>query len=156
MELRSDSFKHNGVIPKKYACLEQGGNNYSPHLKWNFVPNAKSYIVTFTDSNVQTGSGMWVHWILYNIPPEVTELSEMLSNTNNQLPSGIPQGLNNWNKYGYNGMCPPIGETHRYDFVVFAMDTKLDCPECTLGKLYKEKEHIIKKGILSGYYPNKN
>jgi Raf kinase inhibitor-like YbhB/YbcL family protein len=42
-----------------------------------------------------------------------------------QLEDGSHQGRNSFGKVGYNGPCPPAGQTHRYFFRVYALDTKL-------------------------------
>jgi hypothetical protein len=35
------------------------------------------------------------------------------------------QGKNSFGKIGYNGPCPPRGQTHRYFFKVYGLDTEL-------------------------------
>jgi hypothetical protein len=63
----------------------------------------------------------WVHWVLYNLPPDSDGLPEGVA----ELPPGTGEGLNDWHKTGYGGPCPPIGN-HRYFHKLYALDTVLD------------------------------
>jgi len=63
---------------------------------------------------------IWVHWLLYNLPPETSVLVEGVTS----LPAGTMHGKNDWHRSGYGGPCPPIG-THRYFFKIYALDTLL-------------------------------
>ena len=46
---------------------------------------------------------VWVHWVLFNIPPSTTSLSEGVGT----LPAGTGEGLNDWKRTGYGGPAPP-------------------------------------------------
>ena len=46
---------------------------------------------------------VWVHWVLFNIPPFTTGLSE----GERTLPAGTGEGLNDLKRAGYNGPAPP-------------------------------------------------
>jgi Raf kinase inhibitor-like YbhB/YbcL family protein len=93
----------------------------------------------------------WVHWVLYNIPPETTGLPEGVGPE--QLPQGTKEGVNDWKRTGYGGPCPPIGR-HRYFHKIYALDVVL----ADLGnpdKIAVEKAmegHIISKAELVGTY----
>jgi Raf kinase inhibitor-like YbhB/YbcL family protein len=69
------------------------------------------------------------------------------------LPSGTDEGLNDWEKTGYGGPCPPIGR-HRYFHKLYALDTVLkglhkpDKPQVEAAM----KGHIIAKTELVGTY----
>jgi Raf kinase inhibitor-like YbhB/YbcL family protein len=62
----------------------------------------------------------YVHWVLYDLPPDSSGLAEAIKS----LPSGAKSGLNDWKRTGFGGPCPPIGR-HRYFFKLYALDTKL-------------------------------
>jgi hypothetical protein len=64
----------------------------------------------------------WVHWVLYNIPLNISGLPEGV--TEEALPSGTLEGINDWKRTGYGGPCPPIG-THRYFHKLYAIDIEL-------------------------------
>jgi len=63
-----------------------------------------------------------VHWVLYNIPPETTELAEGIST----LPPGTIQVRNDNKVFGYGAPCPPVGKgRHRYFHKLYALDAEL-------------------------------
>jgi len=66
---------------------------------------------------------IWVHWVLHNIPPDISSLPEGAASA--ELPPGAVEGLNDWNRVGYGGPCPPIGR-HRYFHKLYALDTVLE------------------------------
>lgn len=124
MTLSSTAFESEGTIPDKYAysgfC---GGTNTSPDLKWTGAPNGTKTFALIMDDPDAPG-GTFVHWVLFNIPPTVTSLSEGITSQN--LPEGAVQGTNDFMEVGYGGPCPPEGTTHRYYFRIYALDTTLD------------------------------
>jgi len=148
LEVRSNAFKYGGYIPSKYTC---DGDNVSPQLSWSKGPNGtKSYAIIADDPDAPMGT--WVHWVIYNIPENITSLPEALSD-DKQLDFGALQGKNDFRRIGYGGPCPP-GGTHRYYFKVYALDTVLDVdPGLTKRQLLKAMEgHILAKGELMGKY----
>jgi len=92
----------------------------------------------------------WVHWVLFNIPAQVRELSEGVSAE--QLPAGTAEGLNDWKRTGYGGPCPPIGR-HRYMFKLYALDTLLGLERPTKAELEAAMTgHILAQAVLVGTY----
>jgi len=99
------------------------GNNQSPHLAWSEAPaGTKSFAITCFDPDAPTGSGFW-HWLVVNIPPDVTELAADAGNPKApQLPRGALQTRTDFGTPGYGGPCPPAGDKpHRYIFTVYAL-----------------------------------
>ena len=92
-----------------------------------------------------------VHWVLYNIPPDTAGLPEGVGTA--ALPPGSREGLNNWDRTGYGGPCPPIGN-HRYFHKLYALDIVL--PDLNHpGKAALEKamqDHVIAHSELIGRY----
>ena len=72
-------------------------------------------------------AGTWVHWVLWNFAATARSLPQGVPRRE-QLDDGAQQGKNSFEKIGYNGPCPPAGQTHRYYFRLYALDTKLSLP----------------------------
>jgi Raf kinase inhibitor-like YbhB/YbcL family protein len=91
----------------------------------------------------------YVHWVLYNLPTSATALAEAVQ----LLPAGTLAGLNDWQRSGYGGPCPPVGR-HRYFHKLYALDTvlpALDKPtKATLEA--KMKGHVVAQAELIGTY----
>ena len=114
-----------------FGCM---GKNQSPALHWTPGPQGtKSYAVTVYDPDAPTGSGWW-HWIVYNIPANVTELAAGAGDDRRlpvrRLPEGVLQGRSDYGIHAFGGACPPKGDKpHRYIFTVFALKIeKIDAP----------------------------
>jgi len=150
MNLTSSAFANGGEIPAKYTCE---GQDIAPPLAWSDVPaNAKSLVLIVDDPDApdpERPKVTWVHWVAYNIPLHVNSLPEGTK----QLPPGALDGVNDWNRMGYGGPCPPIGR-HRYFFKLYALDGTLP----NLGQITKDKleaamkPHIVAKAELVGTY----
>ena len=107
------------------------GKNQSPALKWTPGPKGtKSYAITVYDPDAPTGSGWW-HWVVYNIPADVTELASGAGDaTGKLLPPGALQGRTDFGTHAFGGACPPKGDKpHRYIFTVYSLKIeKIDVP----------------------------
>ena len=109
--LSSPDIKPGGMLPDKFVFNAFGctGQNVSPALSWSGAPEGtKSFVVTEYDPDAPTGSGWW-HWVMFNIPPNVTSLPEG-AGTPGKEPAGAVQSLTDWGKPGYGGSCPPKGD----------------------------------------------
>ena len=132
MKLISHDLQDGGKLPNRHVFNGMGydGDNISPHLMWDDVPaGTKSFVVTCYDPDAPTGSGWW-HWMVINIPADVTELAAnagALGGAN--LPAGASQARIDYGVAAWGGMCPPAGaKPHRYLFTVHALKDKLDVP----------------------------
>ena len=107
------------------------GKNQSPALKWTpGTKGTKSYAITVYDPDAPTGSGWW-HWVVYNIPANVTDLAYGAGDaTGKLLPPEALQGRTDYGTHAYGGACPPKGDKpHRYIFTVHALKIeKIDAP----------------------------
>jgi Raf kinase inhibitor-like YbhB/YbcL family protein len=126
----SDSFKDGDYLPNDFILSPDyrfgcAGGNKSPHLKWSGAPaGTRSFAVTLYDPDAPTGSGFW-HWLVVNIPADVTELDVGVGSRGGNLPSGALQTRTDFGTPGYGGPCPPAGDhPHRYLFTVFAVKTE--------------------------------
>ena len=152
LSLKSNAFDNGDEIPSKYTCE---GEDISPHLTWAGVPEAARSLVLIVDDpdapDPKAPKMTWVHWVLFNIPPDVSSLSEDI--ILEKLPPGTEEGLNDWKRTGYGGPCPPIGR-HRYFHKLYALDTVLEGMNTpTKGKVEAAmKGHIIEQAELVGTY----
>ena len=81
------------------------GDNSSPPLTWSGTPlGTESFALIAEDIDHKTG--IWVHWILYNIPGDVTKLAEGIPTSTIGLSDGTTQGTNDHKNIGYEGPCP--------------------------------------------------
>jgi Raf kinase inhibitor-like YbhB/YbcL family protein len=148
LELTSTSFRTGGDIPKKFTC---DGSDASPQLAWGAPPGGtRSFVLIAVDPDAPMGT--FVHWVLYEVPPDKHELAEDLPKQE-QLPDGSRQGQNDFDKIGYGGPCPPSG-THRYVFALYALDTKLNLAAGATRKQVENtlKDHVLARGELIGRY----
>ena len=148
LQLTSPGFA-NGEIPKKFTC---DGDDTSPQLEWVAPPAAtQSFALTIIDHDAPVGS--FVHWVLYDLPPETRGLPQGVPKQD-QLADGSRQGQNDFDKIGYGGPCPPRGSSHRYTFSLYALDSKLNlAPRATRSQLEAAvKGHILARGQLIARY----
>ncbi len=152
MLLTSTAFTHNGEIPSLYTCDER---DVSPPLAWKDVPEtAKSLVLIVDDPDAPDPKApkmTWIHWVLYNIPPNVDNLQQDI--TSSDLPLGTLEGMNSWKRTDYGGPCPPIGR-HRYFHKLYALDEVLpDLKNPTKARLLAQMSgHIIATAELVGTY----
>jgi Raf kinase inhibitor-like YbhB/YbcL family protein len=152
MIITSPSFMRDSAIPARHTC---DGVNISPLLKWTGVPAGTKSLALIVDDpdapNPEEPRMTWVHWVLYNIPPDTNGLPESIAAEG--LPRGTLQGLNDWHDTGYKGPCPPIGK-HRYFFKLYALDTLLpDLKHPAKAALEKAmRGHVLVQSELIGLY----
>jgi hypothetical protein len=153
IELRSDAFVHGDPIPAKYS---QDGQNLSPPLRVSGVPDDARELVLIADDPDAPIPGEWVHWVMYKISPEVTELPEGIALTPwPERPDGAAQGRNTSGRLGYVGPAPPSGHgRHRYFFKIYAIDRETNMQpgaerDAVLGAI---RDHVIDEGELVGTY----
>jgi hypothetical protein len=150
LKLASSAFAEGSPIPRLYTCE---GRNVSPPLSWSGAPAAtRSFALIVDDPDApdpRAPKMTWVHWVVYNLPPETTSLSEGATD----LPRGAIVGLNDWKRADYGGPCPPIGR-HRYIHKLYALDALLSgLQPPTKAQLEKAMEgHILERAQLIGTY----
>jgi len=142
MALTSPSFNNGEPIPAQFTC---DGEDISPDLDWFGTPSDTVSLALIMD-DPDAPVGTWVHWVIYNLPFDVSGLRQGMDHTGTD-------GLNSWNETGYGGPCPPSG-THRYFFKIYALDTELDLgPGADKAELIAAMEgHVIGQAELMGTY----
>ncbi len=142
LSIKSTDFLSNGAIPVPYTC---SGDNKSPALTWGGAPTAtKAMALIVRDPDAPMGS--YVHWVIYNLPPNATGLPAAVPTTATTLDNGAVQGANGSGKSGYQGPCPPPGPAHHYHFRLYALDAKLDL---ACGAKADAVEQAIKGHVLA-------
>jgi Raf kinase inhibitor-like YbhB/YbcL family protein len=150
LTLSSPAFADEGEIPLRHTCE---GDDVSPPLHWAGVPaEARSLVLIVDDPDAPDPAApkmTWVHWLLYNLPPQAAGLPQGVG----ALPPGTLEGTNDWQRTGYGGPCPPIGR-HRYFHKLYALDTMLaDLGRPTKAALEKAMAgHILAQTELLGTY----
>ena len=152
LRITSPAFEYGEPIPRRYTCE---GDDISPALEWSGVPEGTKSLALIVDDpdapDPAAPKRVWVHWVLYDIPPDVTGLLEGIGGAD--LPPGTLEGRNDWKKVGYGGPCPPIGR-HRYFFKLYAIDCMLRGLEHpTKAELERAMDgHIVARAELVGTF----
>lgn len=155
LQLTSPSFAHDGDIPSRHTC---DGDDVSPALQWSGVPSGTRSLALIVDDpdapDPAAPRRVWVHWVLYNLPPDAAGLAEGAAAA--QLPAGTLRGFNDWKRDAYGGPCPPIGR-HRYFFKLYALDAALpDLGQAGKAEVMDAMQgHVLGETELVGTYQRK-
>jgi hypothetical protein len=149
MQVKSDAFENTGLIPSQYTGE---GKDVSPQLSWVNPPEgAKAFAVICHDPDAplvsSNGTYGFVHWVLYNIPGDITSLDEATDL--------YTKGINNFGNTGYNGPMPPNGHGfHTYYFWVIALnnDAEIEAGLSMWELLEKIEPNITGMSRLTGRY----
>ena len=146
LNLESTAFSDGNEIPKKFGYKN---GNVSPPLTISGIPsNCQSLALIMDDPDAKAAVGkVWVHWVVWNILPDVNQIDE------SSLPSNCQEGKTDFGEIGYGGPAPP-DKKHTYIFKLYALDSKLDIPTGSDKNQVENamKEHILEEAILTGTY----
>jgi Raf kinase inhibitor-like YbhB/YbcL family protein len=137
LSLQTDLINSNGQVNIQYSC--KGGDQIPP-VQWQDVPaNSQSLALVLEDPDAP--SGLWTHWLIWNIPATETQLT----------PNVGLMGTNSWGNMRYQGPCPPTGQ-HRYYLNLYALDTNLTlAPGSTNAQLQQAMAgHILGQTEVMG------
>lgn len=149
IELSCPAFSDGEIIPARYTC---DAEDVSPNLAWTNVPDeARSLALICDDPDAPMGT--WVHWVIYDIAPTISELPEGIP-PSEVTEGGAKQGVNDFRRTGYGGPCPPAGSPHRYFFTLYALDIEPGLPAgASKADLLRVIEgHVLAEGRLMGRY----
>lgn len=154
----------NGAFEDKYGkrgteFSPNGMSTYSIPFEIKDAPEGtKSFAIVLEDKDAITASGfVWIHWLIANL--ERTSVAENES----QTATDYVQGANSWasvlGKFeldeasAYGGMAPP-NCLHRYELIVYALDSKLDLkPGFRFNDLHFAMQgHILAQAVVMGTY----
>jgi len=162
LTITSANFKEGETLGQEFILSSDygfgcAGGNKSPQLSWSGAPaGTKSFAVHCFDPDAPTGSGFW-HWVVVNIPANVTELKMGAGNEiTGLLPKGAMQTRTDFGKPGYGGPCSPEGHgPHRYVFTVFAVkEEKLPVNEDTSAAIvgFYLNFNTLEKAAITGKF----
>jgi len=163
--ISSPSFADLSRIPAKYTCIAttpppSGPRNIStgisPALQWTNVPKGTvsfALIMHDPDAHVPKAPTDVTHWLVFNIPADVTQLPEAVA-PDAPLPSGALQGTNITGKVGFQGSCAGPGSPHHYTFELLALDEKLDLPQGATREQIQDavKGHVLGSAVYIGLF----
>ncbi|WP_373819683.1 YbhB/YbcL family Raf kinase inhibitor-like protein [Glaesserella sp.] len=154
----------NGVFEDKYG---KRGTQFSPNgMPTYSIPfeiqdapkNTVSFAVVLEDKDAITASGfVWIHWLIADLERTTIIENESLTATD------YVQGANSWASVlgqfditeasNYGGMAPP-NCLHRYELIVYALDTKLNLAQgFRFNDLHFAMQgHILAQASLMGTY----
>ncbi|MGH7665029.1 MAG: YbhB/YbcL family Raf kinase inhibitor-like protein [Gemmatimonadaceae bacterium] len=147
--LASAAFAEGKPIPRRHTC---DGEDLSPPLSWTGAPAGTRALALIVD-DPDAPARVWVHWVIFDIPADTTELPEGISQ-GAPLPAHAREGVNDSKDVGYSGPCPPPGTPHRYRFTLYALDTELglDGEPSKSDVLDATKGHVLGETRLIGTY----
>lgn len=146
-ELTSSAFNDGDRMPSVHS---KDGENRSPPLEWTGVPHGTvSFVLIMYDP--YGWDEPCDHWIVFNIPADVTSLEEGASSN---LPEGASHGTVAGGRTTYYGCYPQEGHTSSYYFTIYALDTMLNL---NLGATRQQvlaamEGHILAEAELVGTY----
>jgi Raf kinase inhibitor-like YbhB/YbcL family protein len=153
-KISSPVFENGQEISKEFTGE---GSDISPPLKWSQIPEGtKEFVLICDDPDAPSTPQPFVHWLIYNISPSVTQLPKGIAPQSRlDLPIRADQGVNSFGKIGYGGPMPPVGHgRHRYVFKLYALNTELGiAPGATKEKLLKAMNgHVLAEAQVIGIY----
>ncbi len=142
--ITSPAFEEGSVIPTKYTCDAGDGIGVNPELAWENAPDGMlSFVLIVRD--VDAPGGEFFHWVVNTINATATGVDE------DSVPVEGTQLPNDWSESSYGGPCPPIGETHTYQFEIYALSA--DVSASTVEELETNMAaHIVDQATLTGEY----
>lgn len=149
MQITSPAFRQGESIPARHTGE---GEDVSPALAWSQLPGETRSLVVFCHDPdapliASGGSYGFVHWVLYNIPADVSEVPEGTRD--------YTAGKNDFGKTGYGGPLPPNGHgEHQYYFWLLALNNepRLEAGLTLQALLQRIEPNVIGMNRLVGTY----
>lgn len=147
-KMTSPAFNNGTQIPSKYTC---DGEDINPHLVIHGVPERAKSLALIME-NLDAPAGQEVHWLVWNIPAETSEIRE------HTLPFHALAGVNSHKKSGYSGPCPKASSPQRFVFRLFALDKRLELAAAAKREELEAamEQHIMATAELQGSYARTN
>lgn len=125
MRLISPAYADGAVMPARFATVHvEGGTGVSVPLSWDGWPaGTRSFVLAIID--IHPVARGWVHWLVTDIPADVSAVAEAASGTPAMPPEAI-EHPNTGGRLGYGGPQPPVGTgLHDYVATIYALSTPL-------------------------------
>ena len=121
-------------------------------MSWSGLPGGTTAQTLIVD-DPDAPSGVFTHWVIFNLSPEYLQLEEGVPNKE-KLANGAMQGRNSGGDLGYMGPCPPHGPAHHYVFTLYALDKLLETKAgASRGQIMQLMTgHILGQAKLVGIY----
>jgi len=141
-KLESKSIIEGEMIDNKFTPQ---GVDYNPEITWNkddIPSNTKSFAFAVEDPDAP--NGLWLHWLVINIPAFTNKIEEHL----------IPgeEIKNSWKISKYKGPSPPKGQKHRYYYKLFALSEEKISAKSIASFYEQVNKYKIGEGSIMGYY----
>jgi len=132
-----------GTIPTNFTC---DGSDDVPVVTVEAVPDGTQQLALIMDDPDAPTPDPFVHWVVYNIAGDATEITDGNDN--------FTYGLNGFGTNGWKGPCPPPGEAHNYIFTLYALDAELTLPDDLDGLELAEAidPAIILDAVVTAFY----
>jgi len=108
-------------FPQPHTC---DGGNLSPRLVLKGLTCASVAVMVFNPFEKSCCS--FAPWIIWNLPPVPVIPAGIPPEATVTVPIAAVQGMTDTGTIGYTGPCPPPGQTIRYQFRVYGLDTMID------------------------------
>ncbi len=109
----SGGFDAGSAIPVEFACDDTGGSDELPTLSWTNPPSGTlSFAITMVDTSTDPDT---THMVLFDISSSTTSVDDEADFAQSNF------AVNYNNTRGYDGPCPPTGETHTYRFTIYGL-----------------------------------
>ena len=115
LALTSTAFDDGEPIPDRFG---KSFENVNPPLEVSGVPDDAASLALVVD-DPDAPSGVFDHRLVWNIPPDTTEIPAGW-----EPPNGVVEGTNDFGNVDYDGPRPP--SKHTYRFKLYALESTLD------------------------------
>lgn len=158
------------TIPERYTCA---GGDISPELEFSDVSQETESFALIMDDPDTPSQKPFVHWLIWNIPPNTAALPEGIPTqprvdlseretdpgfTVNGTTGSILQGTNDAGEIGYRGPCPPPEDPpHTYEFTLYAVRSTIDVPPGAKRPALESaiQDTLIGKTTITGTFDRK-
>lgn len=149
LALTSPDFNPGETIPKRFTC---DGDDVSPALRWIGVPDGTKELLIICDDPDAPG-GTFHHWAAWGVSPDGGFLRSGFGAES--LEPGFRQAINDFDRPGYGGPCPPKGDKpHNYHFRLSALGEKISVGSTAtcIEIIELARPHVIEFAELVGLY----